>query len=95
MRRALPVVVVALAAALLAGCGKKPSFVDAPSGVKPDPFPRMYPNPASESRSGIRVYPTPESEGRAPAAAPAPAAPPASTDPFARVYRMPAPEAAQ
>jgi hypothetical protein len=87
MSRASPLILLALSTALLAGCGKKPSFVDAPAGVKPDPFPRTYPNPASEGGPSGRVYPTPESDGQA--QAPMPSLPPASADPFARIYRNP------
>lgn len=40
--------VVALAAALaLAGCGKKPKFVDPPQGRAADTFPQTYPNPST------------------------------------------------
>lgn len=86
MNRVLPVIVLALTISLLAGCGKKPGSVDAPPGVNPDPFPRMYPNQASEGSAPGRSYPTPASEGQ-PAG---PVFPDASTDPFARVYPNPA-----
>lgn len=35
-----------LACMLLAGCGIKPSNVEAPSGAENDHFPHTYPNPA-------------------------------------------------
>ena len=34
----------AVALALVAGCGKKPGFVDPPQGRENDRFPRTYPN---------------------------------------------------
>ena len=89
MRTRAACILGAVAALMLAGCGKKPGFVDAPPGVDPDPFPRMYPNPVSEA--GGRSYPTPASEG----AAPAPVLPRPSTDPFDRIYRNPDSEVQQ
>lgn len=41
----LALMLVLTAAAPLTGCGKKPSFVDAPEGQE-GPFPRTYPYPA-------------------------------------------------
>ena len=41
------VAVIGLALVLfpaLAGCGKKPDFVDAPPSEEPDTFPRVYPS---------------------------------------------------
>lgn len=73
-----------LAASAVAGCGKKPSFVDPPAGLNPDPYPRMYPNPESERGVGSRVYPRPADASEMPAA-PLPPPPPA-TDPFSRLY---------
>jgi hypothetical protein len=40
--------VMALACCLLAGCGVKPSHVDAPFGPENDRFPQIYPNPAHD-----------------------------------------------
>lgn len=33
---------------LLAGCGVKPTKVDAPAGVVKDTFPKTYPDPATD-----------------------------------------------
>jgi predicted small lipoprotein YifL len=40
---ALPLLAATLA---LAGCGKKPGFVDPPQGRAADRFPQVHPNPA-------------------------------------------------
>jgi hypothetical protein len=45
-----------LMALTLAGCGKKPSFTEAPQGRAEDRFPTVYPNPALD--------PKPESKAR-------------------------------
>ena len=47
----LPLAVLALLLGL-AGCGKKPNFVDAPQGRDHDTFPHKYPNPASDPAPG-------------------------------------------
>ncbi len=45
-------------AAVLAGCGRKPSFVDPPPGVAVDVFPRDYPADDEEPPAvGRRTYP--------------------------------------
>lgn len=48
MNRSVTLTILALAGALaLAGCGKKPKFVDSPVPEgQVDPFPRTYPNPS-------------------------------------------------
>ncbi|MBK3799715.1 hypothetical protein GAY33_10805 [Azospirillum brasilense] len=54
MRRPLLILAtaaVALALAL-AGCGKKPSFVDPPQGREADKFPGTYPNPKTDPKPG-------------------------------------------
>ncbi len=53
-RRTVTLTILALAGALaLAGCGKKPSFVDSPRPEgQPDPFPRSYPNPDLDPKPG-------------------------------------------
>lgn len=45
-RTALMVALVMLVA--LAGCGKKPGSVDAPSGIAKDSFPQTYPDPKTD-----------------------------------------------
>jgi predicted small lipoprotein YifL len=42
----------------LAGCGKKPNFVDPPQGRENDRFPQRYPNPASDPALGTSPGPT-------------------------------------
>ncbi len=44
----LAVILCAALAALVAGCGKKPSHVDPPPGVGADVFPRVYPDPNTD-----------------------------------------------
>lgn len=39
-----------VAAAMLAGCGVKPSRVDPPPGTGKDTFPHTYPDPATDPR---------------------------------------------
>lgn len=39
---------LALAALMLAGCGRKPGFVDAPPGSDPAAYPRTYPDPRTD-----------------------------------------------
>jgi len=36
------------AAILLTGCGIKPSFVEPPEGVHPDPYPYIYPDQSTD-----------------------------------------------
>ncbi len=46
---------------LLAGCGIKPSFVDAPQGVEHDRFPHVYPDPAKlKNDAGVKKSPAAE-----------------------------------
>ncbi len=52
MRRALLVIATAAVALTLAGCGKKPGFVDAPQGRENDRFPQGYPNPKTDPKPG-------------------------------------------
>lgn len=47
MSRALLAVATLAAALAVAGCGKKPKFVDPPQGKENDLFPRTYPAPQS------------------------------------------------
>ena len=42
----------AAVALTLAGCGKKPSFVDPPQGKAADKFPGTYPNPKTDPKPG-------------------------------------------
>ena len=44
MRRMRYLAVALAVALLIASCGKKPTFVDAPEGTDPDEFPRTYPS---------------------------------------------------
>lgn len=43
---------VAAVALTLAGCGKKPSVLDAPQGKEADRFPQPYPNPITDPKPG-------------------------------------------
>jgi hypothetical protein len=54
VNRSLTLTILALAGALaLAGCGKKPKFVDSPVPEgQVDPFPRTYPNPSQDPKPG-------------------------------------------
>jgi hypothetical protein len=52
-----------IAAVALAGCGKKPGFVEPPQGRAADRFPGVYPNPALD----------PQPQRQAPPATTAPA----------------------
>lgn len=42
-------VLVCVNAFFLAGCGIKPAYVDPPEGAKHDEFPRVYPDPHTDS----------------------------------------------
>ena len=53
MSRALLAIAVAAAALTLSGCGKKPSFVDAPQGAAADRFPQPYPNPTTDPKPNV------------------------------------------
>ena len=59
----LRVAAALLATLALAGCGKKPGFVEPPQGRATDRFPSVYPNPALD----------PQPQRQAPPATTAPA----------------------
>jgi len=52
VRRPLLILATAAVALTLAGCGKKPSFVDPPQGKAADKFPGVYPNPKTDPKPG-------------------------------------------
>ena len=53
MKRPLLILATAAVALTLAGCGKKPKFVDSPVPEgQVDPFPRTYPNPSQDPKPG-------------------------------------------
>ena len=51
IRRSMALLVLAVAAITLAGCGKKPGFVDPPQGREADSFPQTYPKPPAATPS--------------------------------------------
>ena len=54
MRHPIALTALGLACALaLAGCGKKPKYVDSPVPEgQTDPFPRTYPDPGQDPKPG-------------------------------------------
>ncbi|WP_448206372.1 hypothetical protein [Azospirillum sp. sgz302134] len=52
MSRLVLLAAVAATALTLAGCGKKPGYVDPPQGVENDKFPRPYPNSKTDPKPG-------------------------------------------
>jgi hypothetical protein len=63
---------LALAAALLAGCGKKPASLQPPQGKENDRFPGFYPNPAFDPQPGKAPAKTPEKQAPQPGGVMAP-----------------------
>lgn len=51
------IVIFVMVAALVAGCGRKPSFPSAPPDSAPTGFPNQYPKPAEGDRSAPKPAP--------------------------------------
>lgn len=57
MTRPILLALAAVLALSVAGCGKKPQFVDPPQGHDADKFPHPYPNPSTDPKPGQTTAP--------------------------------------